>query len=179
MKNIKTMLSTEAVYSKDETKRYLLRKEWDVKKPKLAIIMLAPSTASGIVIDTSTQLVLNNAVRLGFGSVDIINLFATLNDFSMKYAEDEDAKNMETIINSAKNADTIVYAPGVGKEKNKTFQQRQKVVLEALKPFEGKINCLCNANGDARLQHPLSPAVRVWHLSKFKVYEVIEEDVKE
>ena len=65
MKSIVTTLTTEAVFSDDGVKRYLLRKTWDESKPKLAIIMLAPSEASGIELDTTTQLVLNNAARLG------------------------------------------------------------------------------------------------------------------
>ena len=59
----------------------------------------------------------------------------------------------------------IVYAAGVGKTKNKLFQERQKQVLTALRPVEHKLFCLCNEAGTARLQHPLSPAVRTWELS--------------
>ena len=69
MKTTKTVLTTETVFSDDGEKRYLLKKVWDEAKPKLAVVMLAPSEASGIELDNSTQLVLNNAVRLGFGSV--------------------------------------------------------------------------------------------------------------
>lgn len=121
MKTITTTLTTEAIFSDDNLKRYLLRKIWDEKKPRLVIIMLAPSGASGIELDNSTQLVLNNAHRLGYGSVDILNLFATLNDFTLKYAEYEDADNMKVILKSAKDADTIVYAAGVGKAKTRCF----------------------------------------------------------
>ena len=72
MQTVKTILTTEASFSDDGTKRYLLRKTWDESKPSLAIIMLAPSSASGIELDSSTQLVLNNCFRLGFGSVDVL-----------------------------------------------------------------------------------------------------------
>lgn len=175
MNTIVTTLTTEAVFSDDGFKRYLLRKTWDEKKPKLMVIMLAPSAASGIELDNTTLLVLNNASRLGYGSVDVLNLFATLNDFSLKHAKSQDAENMNAIFESAKNADTIVYAAGVGKAKSKIFQERQKQVLTALLPFEAKLNCLCSENGKARLQHPLSPAVRTWHLSPLKVTELIED----
>ena len=135
--------------------------------------MLAPSEASGIELDTTTQLVLNNCSRLGYGSVSIVNLFASLNDFSLKQAEAEDPDNMDVIVQQAQEADLVVYAPGVGKAKSKIFQQRQEQVLTALLPFESKLHCLCDQNGEARLQHPLSPAVRTWHLSPLKVSEVI------
>ena len=80
MKEVKSTLITEAVFSDDGTKRYLLRKTWDAAKPKLTIIMLAPSQASEVSMDTTTQLVVNNVCRLGYGGVTIVNLFAKLND---------------------------------------------------------------------------------------------------
>lgn len=179
MQTVKTMLTTEATFSDDGIKRYLLRKTWDDSKPSLAIIMLAPSSASGIELDSSTQLVLNNCFRLGFGSVDVLNLFATLNDFALKEAEDEDAENTSAIVQSAEKAGTLVYAAGTGKAKNKTFQRRQEQVLNALRPYEGKLHCLTGETGRARLQHPLSPAVRIWHLSPLKISELIAEPKKE
>ena len=173
MKTITTTLATVAHFSDDGTRRYLLRKLWDEKKPSLAVIMLAPAGASGVELDTTTQLVLNNAARLGFGSVAIVNLFATLNDFDLKQAGDEDAENLKAIVEAAQNADQIIYAPGTGKIKNRTFLKRQEQVLEALRPYEVKLCCLCGKNGNGRLQHPLSPAVRVWHLSALKVDELL------
>ena len=178
MNTIKTMLTTEACFSDDSLKRYLLRKTWDPEKPKLAIVMLAPSAASGIELDTTTQLCLNNASRLGYGTVLIANLFATLNDFALKLAEGEDPENLSAIVESAKEADLIVYAPGVGKAKNKIFQEREKQVLHALLPYEEKLHCLCSVNGGGRLQHPLSPAVRVWALSPLKVSELVAGPIK-
>ena len=175
MKIIETTLKTTALYSDDESKRYLLRKEWDSSKPKLCIIMLAPSTASGVGLDSTTLLVLNNATRLGFGRVDILNLFAKLNDFDLEAAERDDPDNSKAILASAKDCDTIVYAAGVGKAKNELFQERQKQVLTALRPYESKLYCIGNKDGTVRMRHPLSPAVRTWELSKLKVSEVIPE----
>lgn len=179
MKTIETTLTTTVLSSDDETKRYLLSKTWDVKKPRLAIVMLVPSEASGITLDTTTQLVLNNCSRLGYGSVDILNLFATVDDFDLKQTEEEDAENIKAIVSSAEKADVVVFAPGVGKTRNKQFQARQKQVLMALQPFEGKLCCLTNKSGEARLQHPLSPAVRTWELSPLKVTELLPTEVKE
>ena len=176
MNVITTKLTTEAIFSDDGSKRYLLRKTWDEKKKKLAIIMLFPSTASGIELDYSSMLVLNNASRLDFGSVDILNLSAVLDDYTLREANVEDSKNLDVISKSAENADVIVYAAGVGKAKNKVFQDLQKSVIEKLRPYEDKLNCLCNESGSARLQHPLSPAVRTWYLSPLKVGELIEEN---
>lgn len=176
MKTVKTTLTTEAIFSKDGTKRYLLQKTWDKSKKKAMVIMLAPSEASGIMLDNTTLLVLNNAYRLDYGSVSILNLFATLNDFALKKAEDEDTENIQAIIKAADTADTIIYAAGVGKATNKAFRLRQEQVLTALRPYEAKLHCLCDSMGNSRLQHPLSPAVREWHLSPLHIDELITDE---
>ena len=174
MKTIATTLATVAQFSADGTKRYLLRKIWNEKLPSLTIIMLAPSEASGIVLDTTTQLCLNNASRLGYGSITIVNLFATLNDFALHQTEEEDPENLKAIIEAVRKTDQIVYAPGTGKAKNKAFQKRQEQVLKELAPYEVKLCCLCDDEGKAKYQHPLSPAVRVWNLCPLKVKELVK-----
>lgn len=175
MKTVETTMTTTAVFSDDGLKRYSLCKTWDSAKPKLAIIMLAPSAASGVEMDTTTQLVMNNAVRLGYGGVTTLNLFSTLGDYDLKQAEVEDTDNLKVIVENAKDADEVVYAAGVGRARNKAFMQRQQQVLTALLPYESKLRCLTNQGGKARFQHPLSPAVRVWSLSPFQVSELIGE----
>ena len=172
MKTETTTLKTEATYSDDGTRRYLLRKTWDEKKPKLAIIMLSPSAADGIQLDTTTQLVVNNSARLGYGSVAIVNLSAVLNDFKLQ-CTNEDPENIKAILNAAEEAEKIIYAPGTGKARNKSFMLLQKRVLTALVPYEDKLYCLCNEYGEGRLQHPLSPQVREWSLSPLKIKELI------
>ena len=173
MNTIKTILTTEAVFNDEQTKRYLLKKTWHPELPKLTICMLAPSTASGIELDSTTSLVLNNASTLGFGSVSIVNLFATLGDFSLNEAENEDLENLQAIVDAAKNADVVIYAPGVGKAKLQVFQERSRQVLEALRPFQKKLRCLSNASGKAKLLHPLCPAVRTWRISELPLEELL------
>ena len=134
--------------------------------------MLAAGEADGIQLDTTTQLVLNNAARLGYGSVAIVNLSATLNDFNLR-CTNEDPENIKVILGVAENAERVVYAPGTGKAKNKGFLLLQERVLNALLPFEDRLCCLCNEDGEGRLQHPLSPQVRRWQLSPFKIGELV------
>ena len=173
MRCIDTILTTTAIYSDKGDKRYLLRKVWDADKPRLAIIMLAPSEASGIELDNTTLLVLNNASRLGYGSVSIVNLFSKLGDFKLKHAEESDEANLITIQDEAKNADLVIYAAGVGKATNKDFIMRQAQVLNALRPYEKKLHCLTNKAQSVKYQHPLAPAVRTWYLLPMKVSDII------
>ena len=173
MNTIETTLTTQAVFSDDNTKRYLLKKTWNTALPKLTIIMLAPSIASGVELDSTTSLVLNNASALGFGSVSIVNLFATLGDFTLSEAEDEDPENLEAIVTACQSADIVIYAPGVGKAKLQVFLDRSKQVLEALCPFKKKLKCLTSPSGKAKLLHPLCPAVRTWTLADLPLEELL------
>ena len=175
MKNIETTLVTNALFSDDGKKRYLLQKTWDSQKPKLMIVMLAPSDASGIELDSTTLLVLNNASRLGYGGVSIVNLFATLNDYSLSCAEKDDVENLKVITDEAKKADIIVYAPGVGKAKNQSFQLRSEQVIKELKLHQKKLKCITNSDNTVRLVHPLTPSVRTWQLADVKISEIIEK----
>lgn len=179
MKTIQTKLETAAVFSDDETKRYLLKKLWDNKKPSLTIIMLVPSEASGIALDNTTLLVINNAARLGYGSVSIVNLFATLNDTALTCDEEKDDINLAMILEEVKKSDTVVYAPGVGKAKNPVFQTRAAQVLEALKPYCKKLKCISNEDNTVRLLHPLTPVVRTWYLRDTTIEEALQAAPKE
>ena len=141
--------------------------------------MLTPSEASGIVLDSTTLLVLNNASRLGYGSVSILNLFARVNDFSLIHAEEQDDENLKYIKEEVSKADTVVYAAGVGKKSNKKFLKRERQVMEVLRGVEDKLYCIGNASGSAMMQHPLSPAVREWVLYRLTgKAEVKEAEVK-
>lgn len=166
-------LTTKTVFSDDGRKLYLLQKSWNPELPKLCVIMLCAGNATECVLDPTNMYTTNNSVALGFGSVDALNLFSTIGDYSLKQSEAEDTENMDFILASAEQADSIVFCPGVGKSKNKAFIQRSKQVLEALRPYESKLYCLTDKDGNARLQHPLSPAVRTWHLSPLKVSELL------
>lgn len=179
MKEITTILTTHAVFSEDGKKRYLLTKTWDTEKPRLTIIMLAPSEASGIELDNTTMLVLNNASRMGYGKVNIVNLFSTLGSHRLAGAMDPEEENFSMIDKAAHEADVIVYAPGVGKASNKTFIERQNHVLDTLRKYEKKLHCLSNKAGEARFQHPLSPALRTWVLSPMKVSELYQGEQPE
>ena len=176
MKLTKTNLTTEAIFSEDRTKRYMLHKSWDETKPSLCIILLAPSEADLITLDNTTQLVLNNAVRLGYGGVYIWNLFSRLNDFHLRNVDTEDPENLQVLRMVLDKVDTVIYAPGVGKAKNQAFLARQEQVVKELQSCESKLKCLCDAEGKARLQHPLSPAVRMWYLAPLKTDEVIPKE---
>ena len=179
MREIISNLRTEILESDDGKQRYVLRKCWDESKPSLGVLMLCPSSSGEVAVDTSTSLVLSNCYRLGYGSVTIVNLFSTINDFDLKEADDEDPENLQAILDAAKSASCFVVGCGTGKSKNAKFHQRLEQVLLALRPYEDKLCCLCDKNGGSKYLHPLSPRVREWHLMPLKVSELIDIPVEE
>lgn len=179
MREMISNLRTEILESEDGKNRYVLRKVWDENKPSLGILMLCPSSSGEVAVDTSTSLVLSNCYRLGYGSVTIVNLFSTINDFDLKEADDEDPENLQAILNAASSTSCFVVGCGTGKSKNAKFHQRLEQALLALRPYEDKLHCLCDKYGGSKYQHPLSPRVKLWHLMPLKVSELIDIPVEE
>lgn len=67
---------SEAIYSACGAYRYRLTRLWDDGAPRLAFVMLNPSTASEKVNDPTIARCEKRARLLGFGGLDVVNLFA-------------------------------------------------------------------------------------------------------
>lgn len=168
----KAILKTETVFSEDRHHRYLLRKEWDTKKPKATIIMTNPSSADLMTMDYTTLYIMNNVVRLDFGSIDIVNMVSKIttrldvkNDIDAKM----DKENTDFIIKSAEKADKVIIAWGKLGENNKKVRGLQESILESLKPFRDKLYIIASNKGEDGF-HPLAPQIRFsWVLKKFDI----------
>ena len=168
----KVTMKTETVFSDDRSHRYLLRKEWDVKKPKATIIMTNPSTADILMMDYTTLYIMNNLVRLNFGAVDIGNLISKPTT-KLQVKEDldvtMDSVNLEHIVKSAEKSDNIIIAWGKLGENNKRVRDLQDDLLRHLKPFKDKLCEIADERGRSGF-HPLAPQVRfVWILKKYEL----------
>lgn len=168
----KAILKTETVFSEDRHHRYLLRKEWDTKKPRATIVMTNPSSADLMTMDYTTLYIINNVVRLDFGSVDIVNMVSKIttrldvkNDIDSK----ADRENIDFIVKSADKADKVIIAWGKLGENNKKVRELQESILESLKPFRDKLYIIASNNGEDGF-HPLAPQIRFsWVLKKFDI----------
>lgn len=165
----KIVMKTEVVFSEDRLHRYLLKKEWDVKKPRAAIIMTNPSTADMLMMDYTTLYIINNLVKLGFGAVDIVNISSVMTT-KFKVTKDilTDEENFNCIVKSAEKSDNVIIAWGKLGENNKAVREIQDKVLERLTPFKDKLYTIApKYDGDTGF-HPLAPQIRfVWVLRKF------------
>ena len=181
----KLTLKTETVFSDDRLNRYLLRKEWDNKKPKATIIMTNPSDADLITIDYTTLYILNNISKLDFGSVDIVNLSSKVTtklnaklDLDVEIEKD----NAEFILKSAEKSDKIIIAWGKIGENNQRVRMAQDNLLKILQPFKDKLCCIAESEEGESGFHPLAPQIRFeWILKNFvppKPKEAVEKKKK-
>jgi hypothetical protein len=177
----KVVMKTETVFSDDKKHRYLLRKEWDSKKPKATIIMTNPSTADILVMDYTTMYILNNLAKLNFGSVEIVNMVSRtttklkVSDDSFSFADEE---NIGFIVKSAKESDKVIIAWGKLGENNKKVRSAQEMLLEKLTPYKDKLCEIGNEKGESGF-HPLAPQIRFsWVLKKFEIADKKEEKPK-
>ena len=175
----KSVIKTEAIFKSDKQHRYVLKKEWDKSKKKAMVIMINPSIATEVLIDHTTMFVMNNLSKLNFGGVDIVNLFSNV-DGSRKTkgilleAEQENDRQM---ISSADKVDSIIIAWGTIGNFQKCIQQKQKLLLQLLKPYEEKIFQIADGKGEVGF-HPLAPQIRSgWNLLKFSWVEK-QEDIQ-
>lgn len=161
----KTTLKTEAMFSEDKKHRYILRKEWDKNKGRSCVIMINPSSADGIVIDLTTQLVVNNISKLGDGSVDILNLYSMVGRLSTRAEKEENrTENIKAIMQSCDKATKIILAYGAIGKSNKTVKKRIEEILLSLEAYRDKVFYLTDVGGET-LYHPLVPSVRLqWNL---------------
>ena len=167
----KLTLKTEIVFSDDRSNRYLLRKEWDIKKPKATIIMTNPSAADLMTIDYTTLYILNNISKLDFGSVDVVNLSSKVTtklNAKLDLDVEIEKENAEFILKSAEKSDKIIIAWGKIGENNQRVRKAQDNLLKILQPFKDKLCCIVEAEDGESGFHPLAPQIRFeWFLRKF------------
>lgn len=111
-----TIIKSKAIFSDDKEHRLLLRKEWNNEKPSAMVIMINPNTADTVNFDMTTMLVLNNVSKLGFGSVNIVNLYSRIMEkLCLRFNGDDeliDDEADEIIQQYAAMSDAIIIAWG-------------------------------------------------------------------
>ncbi len=65
----------EANISKNQQYRYTLTRIWEPMKPKVAFVMLNPSTADANEDDNTVRKCMKFAKSWGFGGIEVVNLF--------------------------------------------------------------------------------------------------------
>ena len=104
-----------AVFDQTRSYRYRLTRLWDDAKPILAWCLLNPSTADASSTDPTLRRVIDFSSRWGYGSVEVVNLFAWRTPAPSGLANASDpvgAGNDGHIRRAADEADAMVVAWG-------------------------------------------------------------------
>lgn len=151
-------IKSTAVFSKDNKRRYILKYEWDSKKPKACIIMLYPSSADELIIDQTSMLCRNNAAMQGFGSLSITNVFCSLNINK----PETDRINASIVLEECSNAEIVIVAYGRG---TSHIEEKERLLEALKKTCPEKLHTITDSSGQP-YSHPLSPKARNWQIQK-------------
>lgn len=108
-------LENDAVISECGRYRYLLRRTWDHAKPRALFIMLNPSTADARQDDATIRSCVRLVSGLGYGSMEVVNVFAYRATDPAELAKQPDAvgpHNLETIEAAIGRCDVAICAWG-------------------------------------------------------------------
>jgi hypothetical protein len=145
-----------ATLSQDGRYRYRLWRTFGTGGT-LCFVMLNPSTADASADDPTIRKCLGFARRLGFGGIDVVNLFAwraTDPGDLPHVTEPIGAENDDWIVDRCKAADLVVAAWGATKLPNRMVERRACEVRRLLSSAGVTLQCLgCSQEGAPR--HPL------------------------
>lgn len=144
-------IQMDAVIDETGQYRYSLFRGWNRDLPKMVFIMLNPSTADHFEDDPTIRRCINFAKRWGFGSFEVVNLFAyrATNPKELLSCNDPVGKdNDKYIIEALNRADLAVAAWGT----KGTLNNRNKQVLSYLTHFD--LYCL-SLTKEGHPKHPL------------------------
>jgi hypothetical protein len=145
----------DAIFDTTRRYRYSLWRCWQVEAPRLAVVMLNPSTADAQTNDATIRRCLSFAQAWGYGSLEVVNLFALMSTRpqQLKRAAHPIGVDCDRYLRlAAAQADQIVIAWGNWG----TWQHRDRTVLQLLRTHSRpeQIYCL-GVNRDGQPCHPL------------------------
>ncbi|WP_242215231.1 DUF1643 domain-containing protein [Bacillus cereus group sp. BfR-BA-01383] len=146
-------MESMALFDDSKTYRYSLERIWDPHKERVLFIMLNPSSANQDSEDATSKRCFNFAKGLGFGSLEIVNLFAYIatNREELLQVSKEDAigpENENHVIRALNRADMVIAAWG----ENCKYHNRHKDIHELFQGYH--LYCLGKTR-DGFPRHPL------------------------
>lgn len=146
-------LERDAVISDCGTYRYLLRRTWDAKRPRLLYIMLNPSTADADIDDPTIRSCIRLAKGIDYGSFEVVNLFAFRATDPAELAKASDPigpANTGTIDRAVGRCDIVVCAWGA----HPMAERRSIAIRNNLRSWRPAIFCFGKTKSGAP-KHPL------------------------
>lgn len=145
---------TGARFSNCGTYRYALWREWDTNLPTILFLMLNPSIANADSNDPTAERCERRATLLGYGRMDIRNLFALVSTDPAglkQHADPVGPDNDVAIMEAALAADLTICAWG----KNGSLLNRDAAVITMLRSASIQPKCLRITPKSGMPEHPL------------------------
>ena len=145
-------MKKDAMIDATQQYRYTLLREWDSNAPRVAFVMLNPSTADAEIDDNTINRCINFARSWEYGSIEIVNLFGYRSknfDYIKGVSNPIGNENNEFIITVVNRASIVVAAWG----DNGTYLSRDLEVIALISEVKD-VYCLgITSKGNPR--HPL------------------------
>lgn len=171
-----------AVFSKDMKKRYELTFHFDggqKKEKSILIICLNPASSDIAVTDTTTNYILNNLLPMGYTTITICNLFATICGKLKTKEISENEDNIQYIHELVlKKYNSVLLGYGNTFTSNKRVNQEKEALETMLKEAKANVVELVDKKDVySRLKtiHPLFAGQRFSGEWKFRKYVFKEE----
>lgn len=143
-----------AVFDRTGRYRYSLWRSWDALLPRVAFIMLNPSRADAKINDQTISACIGLAKQQGFGSVEVVNLFAyrTAHPSLLKAARNPIGRNNDHyVIEACGRAKTVITAWG----NHGAFRQRHATIWKLLRNHDIENICCLGITKQGHPRHPL------------------------
>jgi hypothetical protein len=143
-----------AVFDSSDTYRYSLWRTWDSALPRVAFVMLNPSTADQRVDDPTIRRCMGFARQWGYGSLSVVNLFAyrTPSPAALARAADPVGPDNDRYLRAAyRRARDLVLAWGT----HGSLHGRDQEVLDLLGRGRRKPLLCLGTTRDGHPRHPL------------------------
>lgn len=141
-----------ATFDRARRYRYKLWRKWDERLPNIVFLMLNPSKADAEKNDQTIRTCIGMATRFGFGSLEVVNLFAFCATYpeELRVAKDPVGKlNDRYIMDAVSAAEQVILAWG----NHGNIRGRSAEVVEMISEHEDKLVCL----GTTKSAHPRHP----------------------
>lgn len=143
-----------AVFSPCDRYRYRLWRVWDERKPKVCFVMLNPSTATHEVLDPTVSRCKKRAEMLGYGGLEVVNIFALRStDPKALYEVDDPVgpDNFGAIVDAVKQCAVAICAWGT----HGGFLCIGPVIKARMQDFFPEKTHYLKLNADGSPAHPL------------------------
>lgn len=171
----KISLERTGIFSKSLDKRFeytIERKE--TKGKKILVICTNPTSNNLLLVDTTTNYLMNNLFALGYSTITLCNLFADITEKLKPANAGDNTDNIEFIKEVLKrDFDEILMGFGNGFVGNKKVADEKGNLYKLLKPYSKKLVELVDADEEykeLKTIHPLFAGQRFsgkWVMRKF------------